>query len=108
MTPAEATEILQGVTDEDMEMIFAHRPDLVRRWTRLLTKLDDKEDIHSVLRRVCAAQPPVFLKGHEGYYRHADIAALICHVRAPDPVSLDGQISEAMKDPAWVSKWGKA
>lgn len=35
------------------------------------------EDIHAVLRRVAAAQPEIFLSGHEGYYRHSDIAALI-------------------------------
>ena len=37
----------------------------------------DGEDIHAVLRRVTAAQPKIFLLGHEGYYRHADIATLI-------------------------------
>lgn len=35
------------------------------------------EDIHAVLRRVTKAQPEIFLPGHEGYYRHSDIAALI-------------------------------
>ena len=38
---------------------------------------DEGEDIHAVLRRVTKAQPEIFLSGHEGYYRHADIAALI-------------------------------
>lgn len=39
------------------------------------------EDIHAVLRRVITAQPEVYLHGHEGYYRHADIAALIRAVK---------------------------
>lgn len=35
------------------------------------------ETINDVLKRVTAAQPEVFLEGHEGYYRHSDIARLI-------------------------------
>lgn len=36
-----------------------------------------EDSLSEVLKRVCAAQPEVFLSGHEGYYRHSDIAALI-------------------------------
>lgn len=44
---------------------------------RGLPPLDEGDNIHAVLRRVTKAQPEIFLSGHEGYYRHADIAALI-------------------------------
>ena len=29
------------------------------------------------LRRVIKAQPDIFLQNHEGYYRHADVAAIV-------------------------------
>jgi hypothetical protein len=35
------------------------------------------DDFQNVLRRVIAAQPKIYLSGHEGYYRHADIARLL-------------------------------
>lgn len=43
---------------------------------------DEGDDIHAVLRRVTKAQPEIWLSGHEGYYRHSDIAALIRAVGA--------------------------
>lgn len=53
--------------------------------------MSDDETIHDVLKRVVAAQPKIFLQGHEGYYRHADISALIRESRTnrltiPHPV----------------------
>lgn len=38
------------------------------------------ETIHDVMRRVVAAQPEIFMTGHEGYYRHSDITALILEI----------------------------
>lgn len=33
--------------------------------------------IDDVIRRVCESQPEVFLGDHQGYYRHADVSALV-------------------------------
>jgi hypothetical protein len=40
------------------------------------------DDFQNILRRVVAAQPKIYLSGHEGYYRHADIARLLLALTA--------------------------
>lgn len=33
--------------------------------------------IGAILKRLCEAQPKIFMPNHEGYYRHEDITAMI-------------------------------
>jgi len=45
------------------------------------------ESFHEVLKRVVAAQPEIYMVGHEGYYRHDDIARLIIELTDPQTLA---------------------
>ena len=46
-----------------------------------------RESIHDVMKRVVSAQPEIYMAGHEGYYRHDDIARLIVELTDPQSFS---------------------
>lgn len=77
-------------TDDDWEMVFAHRPDLVERFCKAALSaapaqpaavegaewLTDED--RAVIKRCVERQPKLCMRGqHEGYYVHSDIADLI-------------------------------
>lgn len=39
--------------------------------------MKSEDGIGAVLKRLCDAQPKIFMPDHEGYYRHEDITAMI-------------------------------
>lgn len=56
------------------------------------------ESFHEVLKRVVAAQPEIYMSGHEGYYRHDDIARLI--IELSDRASDDARLLMEARDKA--------
>lgn len=45
------------------------------------------DNFPDVLKRVVAAQPEIYMAGHEGYYRHDDIARLIIELSDPQTLA---------------------
>ena len=54
--------------------------------------------IDDVIRRVCESQPAVFLGDHQGYYRHADVSALVREIARLRGLADEGE--EKSTDPA--------
>jgi hypothetical protein len=70
-----ATDLENGMCDRDMINIARHA---------------STEGFHDVLKRVVAAQPKIYMVGHEGYYRHDDIARLIIELSDPQTLAYAG------------------